>query len=155
LEGELALCVGDLEGFEPSAADGEPFSWGSGEVLGCVDDIPLLPLGGAEPLLVEGEAKEMRPGTVEAGEGSFDAFDAPSEPLSMTAIHVTHVMTVAMASPPANQSLRVPGARDVSGAQPFSQGSWRGGSGVVSGMRSSSSGAQGGGRGCEGEVSER
>jgi len=149
------LCVGDFAGLEPAAVDGEPFSWGFGEPLGCVDDIPLLPSGGAVALLVEGEAKEMRPGTVETDDGSFEACDARSEPLSMAAIHVTHVMTVAMASPPANQSLRVPGARDVSGAQPFSQGRWRGGSGVVSGIRGSSSGAQGGGRGCEGGVSER
>ena len=105
--------------------------------------------GFAVPFVVDGVAKEIRPGTVADtdDEGSPEACDDPSGSVSVTAIAVTHATTVARARAPASQSLRVPGAREVSGAQPFSQG-WRaGGSGVLSGMCGSSSGARGGGRG--------
>src|SRR4051794_18318416 len=122
---------------------------------GVADDGTLF-VPGAAFVLAEGEAKESRPGPSFVDAVAVPAGgDAVSVPSRFTAIAVTQAATVAMASPPASQSLRVPGARDGSGAQPCSQGWFRGGWGEVSCMRCSSSGARGGGRGCEGEVSER
>jgi hypothetical protein len=149
---EVALCVGDVDGFAPPAGDGE-----AGAVVLRAVDWPTLPPG-AEAPVSEGEAKVINPGSVAVladGTGDLAARDGPSEAFFMKAIAITQVMTVARASTPASQSLRVPGVREVSGAQPFSQGWFRGGRGVFSGMRCSSSGAKGGGRGCEGGVGDR
>jgi hypothetical protein len=48
--------------------------------------------------------------------------DWASGALCVTAIAVKQATIVATAIPPASQRRRVPGAREVSGAQPFSQG---------------------------------
>jgi hypothetical protein len=140
----------DLEGF---ALDGEVFGVVPGaaadavaeeDEVGEVVSMPDLSFAGVAGPVAVGEAKESRPGpwSRAASVGGGDDADAWSGVVRLTAIAVTQATTVAIASVPASQSLRVPGAREVSGTQPFSQEGCGGGLGVVSGMRFSSSGAK-------------
>jgi hypothetical protein len=113
------------------------------DAVGEVADIPDVPFGGAVVTDADGEAKESRPGPLSVFPDAVGPTgDALSGVLWLTAVAVMQATTVATASVPASQSLRVPGVREVSGTQPFSQGGRGGGWGVVSGMRVSSSGAK-------------
>jgi hypothetical protein len=135
----------DLEGF---AADGEVFGpavpspAAFAVVDGLAAELTESPLGGAFVPDVVGEAKESRPGPLSVFALVAGGADARPGVLWVTAIAVTQATTVVIAIVPASQSLRVPGAREVSEAQPFSQAGRGGGWGVVSGMPISSSGAK-------------
>ncbi|MEU9668228.1 hypothetical protein AB0J81_22280 [Streptomyces bobili] len=139
-------------------ADEPPLGEGEAEAEAEADGeaLPFVAEAEGDPLTV-GEANEMSPEEVSLSDvvRSSPAADFTSEGLSVREMVATHATTVATARTPASQSRRVPGARVVSGAQPFSQGrSWEGRD-LLSGMRCSSSGARVGDHGCDGRVCER
>ncbi|MFJ9632790.1 hypothetical protein ACIRU8_34305 [Streptomyces sp. NPDC101175] len=149
----------DLDGAGAFVGDVSLSSPGVVEALGDFVAAGVRPSGvGAS--VFDGEAKESSPGpSAPSDAGSFASFvrTGSSGCLSVTTIAVAHTATVVRASAPASQSRRVPGARELSGFQPFSQELLCGGGGwdVLSGMRCSSSGAHGDGLGRENQVSER
>ncbi|MFF8318063.1 hypothetical protein ACF06V_12960 [Streptomyces bobili] len=147
---------GEGEADEPPLDEGEGEGEAEAEAEADGEALPFVAEAEGDPLTV-GEAKEMSPDEVSLSDvvRSSPAADLTSEGLSARETVVTHATTVATARTPASQSRRVPGARVVSGAQPFSQGrSWEGRD-LLSGMRCSSSGARMGDHGCDGRVCER
>ncbi len=126
------LGVGEAAGFSGASAAGaeaEPLTSGAGTgsatagAAGGAEARSLFPLGGAVPP-GEGEANVSRPGYVEPADGAaaFVVGVCCSACRSVTTIAVTQAATTDRARVPAIQSRRVPGTREVSGAQPFSHG---------------------------------
>ncbi|MEV6408083.1 hypothetical protein AB0M58_34925 [Streptomyces bobili] len=147
---------GEGEADEPPLDEGEGEGEAEAEAEADGEALPFVAEAEGDPLTV-GEAKEMSPDEVSLSDvvRSSPAADFTSKGLSAREMVATHATTVATARTPASQSRRVPGARVVSGAQPFSQGrSWEGRD-LLSGMRCSSSGARMGDHGCDGRVCER
>jgi hypothetical protein len=134
VEGAAEDLLGDGEapgflGASETGAEAEPLTSGAGagvvaaDVLGCADDRPLFPPGGTLSDAV-GEAKVRSPGYVEPreGTGTFATGTESSGCRSVMTIAVTQAAMTDRARVPAIQSRRVPGTREVSGAQPFSHG---------------------------------